>query len=115
MPSRKCKLKQDTTKHLLEWPKSRTLTIPNAVKDVKQEEVSYFAEGNAKWEVTLEDSLVVLTKRNILLPYDLDVKVLVIQSCLTLCDPMDCSPPGSSVHGVSQARILEWVAISLFI
>ena len=30
----------------------------------------------------------------------------------TFCDPMDCSPPGSSVHGISQARILEWVAIS---
>ena len=38
----------------------------------------------------------------------------VAQSCLTLCDPMDCSPPGSSVHGILQARILEWVAISLF-
>ena len=35
-----------------------------------------------------------------------------LQSCLTLCDPMDCSLPGSSVHGVLQARILEWVAIS---
>ena len=35
-----------------------------------------------------------------------------LQSCLTLCDPMDCSPPGSSVHGILQARILEWVAIS---
>ena len=34
------------------------------------------------------------------------------QSCLTLCDPMDCSPPGPSVHRISQARILEWVAIS---
>ena len=34
------------------------------------------------------------------------------QSCLTLCDPMDCSLPGSSTHGISQARILEWVAIS---
>ena len=34
-----------------------------------------------------------------------------LQSCLTLCDPMDCSQPGSSVHGISQARILEWVAI----
>ena len=32
--------------------------------------------------------------------------------CLTLCDPMDCSLPGSSVHGIFQARILEWVAIS---
>ena len=34
------------------------------------------------------------------------------QMCLNLCDPMDCSPPGSSVHGISQARILQWVAIS---
>ena len=33
------------------------------------------------------------------------------QSCLTLCIPMDCSLPGSSVHGILQARILEWVAI----
>ena len=37
--------------------------------------------------------------------------VLVTESCLTLCDPMDCSPPGSSVHGILQTRILEWVAI----
>ena len=37
---------------------------------------------------------------------------LVTQSCSALSDPMDCSPPGSSVHGVFQARILEWVAIS---
>ena len=36
----------------------------------------------------------------------------VTQSYLTLCDPMDCSPPGSSIHGILQARILEWVAIS---
>ena len=36
----------------------------------------------------------------------------VAQSCPTLCDPMDCSPPGSFVHGILQARILEWVAIS---
>ena len=34
------------------------------------------------------------------------------QSCLTLCDPMDCGPLGSSVHAISQARMLEWVAIS---
>ena len=34
------------------------------------------------------------------------------QSCPTLCDPMDCSLSGSSVHGILQARILEWVAIS---
>ena len=38
----------------------------------------------------------------------------VAQSCLTLCHPRDCSPPGSSVHGILQARILGWVAISFF-
>ena len=36
----------------------------------------------------------------------------VAQLCPTLCNPVDCSPPGSSVHGILQARILEWVAIS---
>ena len=35
-----------------------------------------------------------------------------LQSCLTLCNPMDCSLPGSSLHGILQARILEWVAMS---
>ena len=35
-----------------------------------------------------------------------------LQSCPTLCDPVDCSPPGSSVHGISQTRILKWVAIT---
>ena len=38
----------------------------------------------------------------------------VAKSCPTLCKPMDCSPPGSSGHGISQARILQWVAISFF-
>ena len=37
---------------------------------------------------------------------------LVYPSCLTLCDLLDCSPPGSSAHGIFQARVLEWVAIS---
>ena len=37
----------------------------------------------------------------------------VAQSCPTLSDPMDCSPPGSSVHGIFQARVLEWGAIAL--
>ena len=36
----------------------------------------------------------------------------IAQSCPTLWDPLDCSPPGSSAHGISQARIREWVAIS---
>ena len=37
-----------------------------------------------------------------------------LQSCLTLCDPMDCSPPGFSVLGIVQVRILEWVAMPSF-
>ena len=42
------------------------------------------------------------------------VCVLVAQECPTLCDLMECSPPGSSVHWILQARILEWVAIPFF-
>ena len=38
------------------------------------------------------------------------VHAKLLQSCLTLWDPMDCSPPASSVHGILQAKILEWVA-----
>ena len=41
------------------------------------------------------------------------MRVIVSQSCPTLCDPMDCSPPGSSVLGILQATILEWVLILL--
>ena len=44
-------------------------------------------------------------------PFKHSSQVLVTQLCLTLCGPMDCSPPGSSVHGILQARILEWAAI----
>ena len=36
----------------------------------------------------------------------------VAQSCLTLSNPMDCSPPGSSIHGIFQAKVLEWAAIA---
>ena len=43
--------------------------------------------------------------------YHEKLKVLVVHSCLTLCNPIDCSPPDSSAHGILQARILEWVAI----
>ena len=39
----------------------------------------------------------------------IDMKELVAQSCLTICHPIDCSPPGFSVHGILLVRILEWV------
>ena len=59
-----------------------------------------------------------LYSKNIELPVLKDTLVVVVilldaQLCLTLCDPMDCSPPSSSVHGILQARILEWVYRSL--
>ena len=40
-----------------------------------------------------------------------EAKVLVAQSCPTLCDPMDCSLPGSPLHGILQARVLKWVSV----
>jgi len=46
------------------------------------------------------------------MPFQSKWSVLVIQSCPTLCNPMDCSPLGSPVHGILQARILKWVVIS---
>ena len=55
----------------------------------------------SKWKFFILNSLLIL--------YMLLLKHT--QSCPTLCNPMDCSPPGSSIHGILQARILEWVAI----
>ena len=51
-------------------------------------------------------------RKNIYVCVYMKMKVLVIQSCPTLCDSMDCSLPVSSVLGIFQARIMEWVAIS---
>ena len=45
------------------------------------------------------------------LRYSVCVHAKSLQSCPTLCNPMDCSPPGSSVHGILHARVLEWVAM----
>ena len=56
-----------------------------------------------------EESLWLTLKK--IASYISKMKVLVIHSCLTLCNPRDCSPTGSSDHGILQARILKWVAI----
>ena len=60
------------------------------------------ADGDCSYEI----------KRRLLLGRKVmtNLVTLVTQACLTLWDPMDCSPLGSSVHGLLQARILEWVA-----
>ena len=52
--------------------------------------------------------------QHLLRNYMCNVKVSVAQLYLTLRDPMDCSPPGSSVHGIIQERILKWVAVPFF-
>ena len=51
-------------------------------------------------------------KRDQITSFKCESESEVAQSCLTLCDPVDCSPPDSSIHGILKARILEWVAIS---
>ena len=58
--------------------------------------------------VTHKYKVVVFSKGKRFRKTKIKVKVLVTQLCLTLCDPMDCSLPGSSVHGILQARILGW-------
>ena len=55
-----------------------------------------------------------LTTSQSLCCYCLPSLSLSALSCLTLCDPLDCSPPGPSVHGILQARVLEWVAVPPF-
>ena len=59
---------------------------------------SFYHHNNSKKQVLLVSIYILWNERT--------------QSCLTLCDPMDCSPPGSSLYGILQARILEWIAIS---
>ena len=65
----------------------------------------------------ITESVTVLVWMALIKPYPCErwqsLSLSVTQSCLTLFDPMDCSPPDSSVHGIFQARILEWVAILL--
>ena len=54
----------------------------------------------------------IYVKKNMQVYMHVCIPTKLLQSCPALCDPVDYSPPGSSVHGVLQARILEWIAIS---
>ena len=73
----------------------------------------YYVNWGRGWEKGLVIFLFVLKKNKLEFSGPWCVCVIsAAQSCLILCGPMDCSPPGSSVHGISQARIMEWVAIS---
>ena len=63
-------------------------------------------------EIDLSKEIREFVNREKRIKISLNTETEVAQSCPTLCDPTDCSLPGSSIRGVSQARILEWVAIS---
>ena len=63
-------------------------------------------------EIDLSKEIREFVNREKRIKISLSTETEVAQSCPTLCDPTDCSLPGSSIRGVSQARILEWVAIS---
>ena len=60
---------------------------------------------------SINSSVLIINHANLLISLVIHRKREVAQSCPTLCDPMDCSLPGSSVHGIFRARVLEWVAI----
>ena len=75
---------------------------------------SEVVDNKQRWKYTIQCQKLLLRKKKtklVNLKWNV-VKVIVAQSCLTLWDPMDYSPPGSSVHGIFQVRKLEWVAIS---
>ena len=74
---------------------------------------NYFFNGVVKLSCLFKASIRRRDEANVILQvFNALCVYSVTQSCLTLCDPMNCSPSGSSVHGILQARILEWVAIS---
>ena len=69
-------------------------------------------EGKGKWPIVWSQKISPYQDDTLVLPVQGMHVSSVAQSCLTLCNPMDCSPPGFSVHGIFQARILKWVAIA---
>ena len=88
------------TSYLLEWLKSGILTASNAGGDLEHRELSFIAGGNAKWcsHCGRHFAAAAAAKSP--------------QSCPTLWDATDRSPPGCPVPGILQARTLDWVAIS---
>ena len=76
------------------------------------EKLPYFFLSQWDWNSKQLTHRYLLMKHSLSSFIDLCMHTKSLQSCPTLCDPMDSSPPGSSAHGISQARILEWVAIS---
>ena len=88
-------------KLVLEKAEETEIKLPISVGSAKKQEISRKTSISAL--LTMPKPLTVYKERK---------ESEVAQSCLTVCDPTDWSLPGSSIHGIFQARILEWVAIS---
>ena len=100
------------TSHQSEWPSSISLQRINAGEGVKKAESSYTVGRNVNWYslwyILCRTVWRLLKKLKIELPW---VHAKSFQSCSMLCNPVDCSPSGSSIYGILQTRILEWVAM----
>ena len=90
----------------LGWKSGKSTQNPSLLNEYSAQSCSHPHNQLAK------DSGQVLTEPACSTWESVYLRVLVAQSCSTLCDPMDCSLPDSSVHGILQAGILEWVGIS---
>ena len=89
----------------------QSVIIPGADKPSNKIDLEYIGEDSTNWEHSVYIYIHIHTHPHTQCIYAAAAKSL--QSCPTLCDPIDSSPPGSPVPGILQARTLEWVAISL--
>ena len=100
----KMQIKTTVWRYQSEWPPLKSQQITNAVESGQKREPPTLLMGMwigaALWRTVWRFFVVAAV-------------VALLSYRDSFCDPMDCSPPGSSIHGTSQARILEWVAISL--
>ena len=82
-----------------------------AVGSVGKVKAFFFSPVGITWKIFLKAFIFFLLLFQVHTPFCLLMCAKSLSSCLTLCDPVDCSLPGSSFHGILQAKILEWVAM----
>ena len=119
-------MKQSTTRATVKWQQWCSLTIKEWLPRTQLEAGTLALRGQWSWLVSARPisaffvifplrgwHLSTIPSPGFLASFGLSliVNVLVAQSCPTLCNPMDCNSLGASVHGILQARILEWVVI----
>ena len=99
------------------FPVSRWYSVKNLAVNAREQQETWVrcCVGRIPWRRKWQPTPVFLPGRSCgqksLVGYSLCICAKLLQLCLTLCDLTDCSPPGSSVHGILQARILGWVAV----